>query len=167
MTTITKTSHDLFLDFARDACKWSGTPLSGGNVGGSKEERGNLTQLKKAGLITTSNDGEGHDWLSFTDLGVDYAAEHGVEVDERQPLGNATRITVKDAKVKPAPIPVETSEPKIGSCARIHQLCEQMKGQPRNAILKACEAEGLHKSTIRIQATKWAKLNGHVWPTEG
>lgn len=79
MADITDTSLELFLDYARDAGNWSGTPLIGGNVGGAKEERGNLTQLKKAGLITTF-EWEGNKWIDFTDAGHALAAEHGVEI---------------------------------------------------------------------------------------
>jgi hypothetical protein len=77
---ITQTSLDLFLAYARDAGNWSGTPCVGGNVGGGKEERGNLTQLKRAGLIKTFKD-EGIVWLSFTDAGRALAATHGIEID--------------------------------------------------------------------------------------
>jgi hypothetical protein len=76
---ITQTSKDLFLAYAKDAGNWSGQPLVGGNVGGTKEQRGNLTQLKQAGLITTFRD-EGHDWIKFTDSGKQFAAENGVEI---------------------------------------------------------------------------------------
>ena len=79
MADITDTSLELFLDYARDAGNWSGTPLIGGNVGGSKEDRGNLTQLKRAGLITTF-EWEGDKWIDFTDAGRALAAEHGVEL---------------------------------------------------------------------------------------
>ncbi|KMV17597.1 hypothetical protein ACT17_15025 [Mycolicibacterium conceptionense] len=79
MADITDTSLELFLDYARDAGNWSGTPLIGGNVGGSKEDRGNLTQLKRAGLITTF-EWEGDKWVDFTDAGRALAAEHGVEL---------------------------------------------------------------------------------------
>lgn len=79
MADITDTSLELFLDYARDAGNWSGTPLIGGNVGGSKEDRGNLTQLKRAGLITTF-EWEGDKWIDFTDAGRALAAEHGVEI---------------------------------------------------------------------------------------
>lgn len=76
---ITETSLQLFLDYARDAGNWSGTPCVGGNVGGSKNERGNLTQLKKAGLITTFAD-EGQTWIHFTAEGKEFAKKHGVEI---------------------------------------------------------------------------------------
>ena len=77
---ITDRSKELFIAYAEDADNWSGTPLVGGNVGGSKEDRGNLTQLKRAGLITTFNDGEGCNWIEFTGAGVKYAAELGIKI---------------------------------------------------------------------------------------
>lgn len=75
---ITAQSLALFLAYARDAGNWSGTPLVGGNVGGSKEDRGNLTQLKRAGLITTNIEDRNLTWVYFTDAGKALAAEHGV-----------------------------------------------------------------------------------------
>ncbi len=80
---ITETSLKLFLEYAKDAGNWSGTPLVGGNVGGSREERGNLTQLKKAGLITTINEydsGKTLIWVNFTEAGIAFAKEYGIEV---------------------------------------------------------------------------------------
>lgn len=76
---ITEQSKALFLAYAKDAGNWSGQPLVGGNVGGSKEDRGNLTQLKKAGLITTEID-DGCTWLLFTEAGIAFAADHGFDV---------------------------------------------------------------------------------------
>ena len=75
--TITAESKRVFEAYAQDAVNWNGTPLVGGNVGGSKEERGNLTQLKKAGLITTENNGIDL-WVEFTDAGREYAASLGI-----------------------------------------------------------------------------------------
>lgn len=77
--TITKASAALFLEYAQDAGNWNGTPLVGGNVGGSKAERGNLTQLKIAGLIKTFLDG-GETWVEFTDEGKTLAASLGVQI---------------------------------------------------------------------------------------
>jgi hypothetical protein len=74
---ITEQSKRLFIAYARDACNWNGEPLVGGNLGGTKEDRGNLTQLKREGLITTQLD-EGNTWLQFTVLGKQYAAELGI-----------------------------------------------------------------------------------------
>jgi hypothetical protein len=76
---ITTKSLELFLDYARDAGNWSGTPLVGGNVGGTAAERGNLTQLKRAGLIETFKY-DGETWIRFTEAGEKLAAEHGVEL---------------------------------------------------------------------------------------
>lgn len=78
-TTITAQSLALLLAYAQDAGNWSGQPLVGGNVGGSKEDRGNLTQLKRAKLITTSID-EGLTWVKFTEAGVALAAKYGITV---------------------------------------------------------------------------------------
>lgn len=83
---ITETSKKLFLDYASDAGNWSGTPLVGGNVGGSKEDRGNLTQLKRAGLLTTDVS-EGLTWVYFTEAGFKYARENGVEMEDYWPRG--------------------------------------------------------------------------------
>jgi len=79
-TKITENSLKLFLAYAKDAGNWSGYPMVGGNVGGSKEDRGNLTQLKRAGLITTWTD-EGLTWMGFTDSGKALATEHGISLD--------------------------------------------------------------------------------------
>lgn len=76
---ITDRSLELFLAYAKDAPNWGGVPPIGGNVGGSKEDRGNLTQLKRAGLIRTSRS-DGCDWIDFTDAGRALAREHGVTV---------------------------------------------------------------------------------------
>jgi len=73
---LTEQSFRLFLAFAEDAGNWSGTPMVGGNVELGAEGRGNLTQLKKAGLITTfTSDGDA--FVDFTTAGVALAAEHG------------------------------------------------------------------------------------------
>lgn len=76
---ITDRSLKLFLDYARDAGNWSGEPLVGGNVGGSKEDRGNLTQLKIEGLLTTFTS-DRLQWVRFTEAGRAFAAEHGVTI---------------------------------------------------------------------------------------
>ena len=74
---ITARSLALFLAYAKDAGNWSGTPLVGGNVESGPEERGNLTQLKRAGLITTHVD-EGNAWIRFTPAGKALALAHGI-----------------------------------------------------------------------------------------
>jgi hypothetical protein len=76
---VTPESLRVFLAYAEDAGNWSGTPLVGGNVGGSPQERGNLTQLKQAGLILTNAE-EGNTWIYFTEAGIALAAAHGIEL---------------------------------------------------------------------------------------
>ena len=71
--TLTPASRVLLRDLWEDAPNWSGTPPTDGNVGMSKEERGNLTQLKRAGLLSTFR-WEGMTWVAFTDEGREYAA---------------------------------------------------------------------------------------------
>src|SRR6266851_1477355 len=70
---LTAKSLALFFAYWDDAGNWSGTPLVGGNVGGSKLERGNLTQLKQAGLIETF-ESDGQLWVRFTAAGETFAA---------------------------------------------------------------------------------------------
>jgi len=70
----TERDKALFIAYAKDAGNWSGNPLVGGNVGGSKEDRGNLTHLKKLGLVKTWTD-EGNIWLAFTEEGRRVARE--------------------------------------------------------------------------------------------
>jgi hypothetical protein len=65
---ITKQSIQTFIKYAKEAGDWAGNPM----VDGSAEERGNLTQLKKAGLIETFNS-DGIKWLRFTPSGRAYA----------------------------------------------------------------------------------------------
>jgi hypothetical protein len=79
MTNITEASKALFVALAEDADNWGGTPLLGGNVDITKEERGNLTQLKQAGLLHTFKD-EGCIWVDFTDAGKAYALELSIEI---------------------------------------------------------------------------------------
>ena len=75
---ITDASLALFKEFAEDAANWNGEPLVGGNVQVTAETRGNLTQIKKAGLVTTDKDEDGNLWLQFTPTGVALAAEMGI-----------------------------------------------------------------------------------------
>jgi hypothetical protein len=70
---LTTASLDLFVMMWLDAPNWRGTPLIGGNFDLTKEERGNLTDLKRRGLVTTSRS-DGETWVHFTDEGVAFAA---------------------------------------------------------------------------------------------
>lgn len=77
MTNLSPASASLFRALAFDADNWSGVPCWGGNVGGSKEDRGNLTDLKRKGLLYTQHD-EGCEWVYFTPEGKALAATFGV-----------------------------------------------------------------------------------------
>lgn len=74
---LTPASEALFLELARDAGNWGGTPLLDGNVSTDAASRGNLTDLKVKGLITTFRD-EGCTWVDFTRAGKQLAASHGI-----------------------------------------------------------------------------------------
>jgi hypothetical protein len=77
---ITRASRTLFELFAIDAPNWSGTPMLNGNVEITAAERGNLTQLKREGLIETFvSDGE--KWVQFTKKGQAYAKTIGMDLD--------------------------------------------------------------------------------------
>lgn len=83
---ITDRSLALFKAYAKDSGNWAGTPCVGANVPDTKEDRGNLTQLKKAGLIETWRDEPDPPnprciWLRFTPAGVKYARELGYPMD--------------------------------------------------------------------------------------
>ena len=75
MENISADSLSLFIELASDAENWNGQPLL--NI--TKEQRGNLSDLKKKGLVITFRD-EGCDWADFTDAGIAFAAEHGIEI---------------------------------------------------------------------------------------
>ena len=90
MGEITTRSMEVFFEYAKDAGNWGGNPLVGGNVftgaGEARATRGNLTQLKRAGLITTETEprtatGPLTTWIYFTAAGKALAAEHGIEIN--------------------------------------------------------------------------------------
>lgn len=70
---LTADSLALFDRLANDAPNWSGSPM----VDVSPAERGNLTQLKRAKLLTTFVD-EGIAFADFTPAGVALATERGI-----------------------------------------------------------------------------------------
>lgn len=72
-TDLTADSLALFIDLAKDAANWNGTPM----IDITAAQKGNLTDLKKKGLLTTFKD-EGIDWADFTDAGKSFAAELGI-----------------------------------------------------------------------------------------
>ena len=73
---ITPDSLDLFLGLAEDAANWSGTPP----CWLTKEQRGNLTQLKKEGLLDTFFDGR-DTFATFTKKGIAFATENGIDLN--------------------------------------------------------------------------------------
>lgn len=75
MTEITPASLELFLSLAEDAGDWSGTPL----VEVTPAERGNLTHLKKLGLLSTYEDEDGCVFAAFSDAGIELARRHGID----------------------------------------------------------------------------------------
>ncbi len=82
---ITEQSKTLFVAYVEDSPNWAGSPMVGGNVGAEEKDKGNLTQLKKAGLLETCPDGDRPDimWITFLRRGIDYAKELGiVEADD-------------------------------------------------------------------------------------
>lgn len=69
---LTTESTNLFISFVEDAPNWSGQPM----VDITKEQRGNLSDLKRKGLVETFRD-EGCDWIIFTPSGTAFASELG------------------------------------------------------------------------------------------
>ena len=72
MTNLTPASLALFISFVKDAPDWNGQPL----VDITKEQRGNLSDLKKNKLLCTVKE-ERCDFVIFTDEGKELAAQHG------------------------------------------------------------------------------------------
>jgi len=73
--TLTTESHALFMELAGSAGDWNGQPV----VDVSREQRGNLTDLKKVGLLTTFKS-DGCQFADFTASGIAYAAQHGITI---------------------------------------------------------------------------------------
>jgi len=84
-TPLAENVERLFEAYVRDADNWGGNPLLGEGgtyktVLGYKEDRGLLTQLKRAGLVTTFNS-DGCQFLAFTAAGAAKARlDYGVEL---------------------------------------------------------------------------------------
>jgi hypothetical protein len=75
MKTLTPASLALFEDLIADAPDWSGSPLVDL---ASAADKGNLTDLKKTGLVTTSViDGSTFVW--FTPEGIAFADSLGLD----------------------------------------------------------------------------------------
>jgi hypothetical protein len=78
---ITLKSLEFFIKCAKDAGNWGGSPMigPGSNIDNGPAERGNLTQLKRAGLVETFKDC-GDTFMSFTNAGKALASEHGIKI---------------------------------------------------------------------------------------
>ena len=76
MTQLTPASLALFKSLADDAPNWSGTPP----CWVSAADRGNLTDLKKKGLLETMVDERGDAFAFFSRAGVALAAELGFDL---------------------------------------------------------------------------------------
>lgn len=77
--TLTADSLRLFKDIANDAGNWGGTPMVGGNVCTTKADLGNLTDLKKHGLLSTF-ESDGCYFIDFTPAGLALAFVHGIQI---------------------------------------------------------------------------------------
>jgi DNA-binding MarR family transcriptional regulator len=76
---LTKDSKDLFIQYANSARNWGGAPLWDEQGIASKSDLGNLTDLKKKGLLNTQDD-EDDIFIHFTDKGKAYAIELGISI---------------------------------------------------------------------------------------
>ena len=75
---LTATSAKLLTDLIQDAGNWSGRPPLNGNVQTDNALKGNVTDLKKQGYISTQLD-EGFAWVNFTKKAVEFAAANGIK----------------------------------------------------------------------------------------
>jgi hypothetical protein len=121
---LSQRSIELFKAYFDDAGNWSGMPLVGGNVGGSKADRGNLTHLKRAGLIRTQVE-EGNTWIIFTEAGKAFGET--LEAARPEPeSGPKDREILKTTKVasktaaKPAAKPVTAAKPAAKPVTAAH-----------------------------------------------
>lgn len=113
--TLTPASLELFKALAEDAPNWSGTPP----CWVTKEERGNLTQLKRAKLLATFVD-EGDSFAFFTQAGVALAAAHGIDLSWAPTVDEPVCAWFRNctnAAVTTVPHPVLGDVPCCQSCA--------------------------------------------------
>jgi hypothetical protein len=67
---LTPASYDLLISLIKDAPNWEGQPL----IDITKEQRGNLSDLKRRGFLDTFRE-EGCMFAIFTPLGAAFAAD--------------------------------------------------------------------------------------------
>lgn len=124
---ITPKSLALFIMFADDAGNWSGTPL----VSLTAAQRGNLVQLKKAGLVRTF-ESDDQTWLAFTALGYELACDQSEDFKRcyanwPEGLNSFSEANMPEpfAPVGPGPIeepaPSETASADNPSCPKCSQ----------------------------------------------
>lgn len=77
---LTNTSLRLFVELAEDAKNWHNVIPTDGNIKITKKLRGNVTNLKRAGLIVVRED-RGSSWMLFTPKGEEYADQLGIDVE--------------------------------------------------------------------------------------
>ncbi len=75
-TEMTPETLKLFTTLAKDAGSWDGSPI----VDITPAQRGNLTDLKARGLISTSKS-DGTMFADFSDAGVALAASLGITIN--------------------------------------------------------------------------------------
>lgn len=75
LDSLTPASRSLFVDLVTDSFNWSGMP----RINTTRELRGNLTDLKRSGLVKTEIY-DGFTWCSFTLLGREAALSLGYEL---------------------------------------------------------------------------------------
>lgn len=77
---LTDASLRLFIELAEDARNWHNVIPTDGNITITKKLRGNITNLKRAGLIVMREE-RGSSWLLFTPKGEEYADQLGIDVE--------------------------------------------------------------------------------------
>jgi len=68
--------RDFLFELLRDSVNWSGTPMVDLV---DRKEKGFLTNLKKAGFLTTFRD-EGIQWVEWTEKTKEYASENEINL---------------------------------------------------------------------------------------
>jgi hypothetical protein len=138
-TPMTPATQKLFEMLCLDAPNWSGSPLIGGNFDFGKAERGNLSDLKKRGLVTS--DGE---YVDFTEAGIALARELGV-------------WQMDPAPEQPAAVLVE-------EIAVVEEIATALVEEKFEAMFSEAElkemAEFEHEEPAQTKAQAWAEFKG-------
>ncbi len=70
MNEMTEATRQLFKAIIDDMGNWGGTPPCYNHI--TAQRRGNLTDLKRRGLVTTF-ESDGEEWIQVTQAGLDLA----------------------------------------------------------------------------------------------